>query len=1257
MILRAAISNYQDSRGRRQGKGYWREFIAVTYKDASSTKDVMYVKEMGASMPAAGVTSYLKGAGGQPSLSATGRLDADGDNLPQRDDLPDLDALQIEESASSTWPVWLYGNWWADSEPKGGSDQSHLRLVGIGARFGRSQSHLDTFGLKPGDVGLRGSSIGLCTADDSNMFKHIPGRKREMQSDSETAFRRIEAWLDNCRLHHPSCRSPPISPQLPTRVIDVSVTDREVALFESNGQRGRYMALSHCWGASSRLTTTKDTLEDLKNGIATSFLPKTFQDAIKITRRLGVKYLWIDCFCIVQDDPLDWERESSAMAQIYRNSYLTIAASASSDSYSGCFPKRSKDSYIPPGTRSLGYTTPREASGPRSHTLGLEHSSQPGNQQLLHFFEEWLPGSSIHAPQKTQIGHFGKRFDPIADEPLSSRGWTLQERLLSPRIVHYAADQMYFECEWRLRSEDGFEFPDMFFSMGNLLATQRIPFEQHGLAQASGISFVVGRHPTMPYPGKRWKGGWISLVENYSRRLLKVSQDKLSAVAGVARVIAEETGDHYFAGLWAQHLEEDLHWRVYTHDEHFEKGDTGREERPVKGKLIGAAVKPATYRAPSWSWASIDAPIKFIPLSYGNLVAEIKDCYAKPAGVDNFGRVSAGKLDIRAPVYEIKSHKPKSTWKRHGIPVEIDLGDERGICIGAIHLDQPDEPLPFPCYALFLDPENALIIRSQDLEPERDSQGNEIAGKLIPKPILTTEDINRSLREPLKELNTFWLRGDENSDDPEKRAPRAVQVPAEELRILSEMTGKPYQLHKSLNDAVRIGVGAFLKYREEAEGKKSRPYNREVDGELTLDKVLNVRSGETWGQVPKDAQRFQIILVITDGKVAEIPAILEPIPDYGFFGSNHELNIAPLNGIDDATMQGQDLDLTIPYLHGSPETNGWSRAFENENSQVTGLPPEPNSLATGFTSLLNDRNEDLWDLPISLLNSPVGNGTPAAVRETHEKRNLPVPMETAQQLAELFLDIGKHIATVPPLSIHDCLEAYNVSLAANGAPNDGPTTNTRREPLFALKTTFQLTQTLINLYPRVQKTNLRVPLTSAGSNFGANRLEAAENDPRSEQRGQSSFSTSETLDHASVLQLFSCHHRLIDTWDLIFSHVHKGIESGKMGRSLGEGSPCQRLRIGGFVPSTKVPLEVVLSIEFLRQLLVQARGLVGQITSMQHTEQPAVGGCVGGDDSRAASDANIEATKSAGMAVISRAGILVQKTYRIRDLIEEATRD
>jgi hypothetical protein len=98
--------------------------------------------------------------------------------------------------------------------------------------------------------------------------------------------------MQDCISSH-RCRPPPLNPTLPTRVLDVFASDHSIALFETRGQQGKYVALSHSWGKSSRLMATKDTLEDLKDGIAMSFLPKTFQDAIIITKRLGVKYLWI----------------------------------------------------------------------------------------------------------------------------------------------------------------------------------------------------------------------------------------------------------------------------------------------------------------------------------------------------------------------------------------------------------------------------------------------------------------------------------------------------------------------------------------------------------------------------------------------------------------------------------------------------------------------------------------------------------------------------------------------------------------------------------------------------------------------------------------------------------------------------------------------------------------------------------------------------------------------------------------------------
>ncbi|KAI2601959.1 HET-domain-containing protein [Hypoxylon sp. NC1633] len=825
MVLRAAVANYQDSKGRRNGKGYWRQFNAIKYHDGSGVRDVTYIKGLGSCMPASS-TDYNKGLG-RAVLGPTGNITADGVHLDDEDEIPNLEALTVTEDETADLPVWLYGNWWAEDEPKVPGDTAHLRLMGVGARFGKTQSHFDAFNCKPNEVQLRGSYLGIC-ADDDSLFTEIPGRLREINSDSDIAFDRLERWLKDCALNHMHCKPAQLNPLLPTRVIDVTSSDRGVVLLETGDQRGRYVTLSHCWGTSSRLMATKESMVDLKQGIAVSYLPKTFQDAIKLTRRLGIKYLWIDCLCIIQDDPDDWEREASAMSQVYRNSYLTISAAASKDSYTGCFPKREKDSYISPASISLGYSNAREATGPRSQSLVYEHTSQLGRKNSIYLFEEWLPGSSFHFPQKTAMGSFGKRFDPVADEPLSTRAWTLQERLLSRRIVHYARDQMYFECESCLKSEDGFIFSDIYFGMKRLLETQRIPYSQHGLAHSAGISFIAGQDAGDKHPGIRWQGGWLSLVENYTMRNLTNSQDKLTALAGVARALAEETSDGYFAGLWGRHFMEDLFWRTYPQEEIEDRRDA--RSTPVKGKVLGIVRRPAEYRAPSWSWASLDGPIKHIPLSYSNLVSAIVECSTTPAGKDPYGRVSSGKLGIQGPIYEVRPHIPKKRWDRHGIPVEIDLEDERGISTGALHLDIQDEDLSYPCYALFLDPSKALILRTKELEPKHDQNGTDGGEILVSKPILTASDVNRNVaRNPTTKGFTF----------------------------------------KAIFDVVRIGVGVFVKSaREEdadddaAEGDRApKRWDEERDGKLTLDKILHVSGDESWGPITKDDPKVWVTMV------------------------------------------------------------------------------------------------------------------------------------------------------------------------------------------------------------------------------------------------------------------------------------------------------------------------------------------------------------------------------------------------------------
>lgn len=149
-----------------------------------------------------------------------------------------------------------------------------------------------------------------------------------------------------------------MNPILPTRVLDLKDVQNNgaVYLLETHGMKGKYIALSYCWGPpiSHPLKTSLATLKPHKEGISISTMPQTFRDAIAITTRLRVRYLWIDSLCIIQGDSEDWERESSRMCDVYGNSYLTIAASVSTGSDCGFLSRRGSSTYISPDSLSTG---------------------------------------------------------------------------------------------------------------------------------------------------------------------------------------------------------------------------------------------------------------------------------------------------------------------------------------------------------------------------------------------------------------------------------------------------------------------------------------------------------------------------------------------------------------------------------------------------------------------------------------------------------------------------------------------------------------------------------------------------------------------------------------------------------------------------------------------------------------------------------------------------------------------------------------
>jgi hypothetical protein len=298
----------------------------------------------------------------------------------------------------------------------------------------------------------------------------------------------------------------------------------------------------------------------------------SFQDAVIVTRTLGVRYLWIDSLCICQDDLRDWEREAAKMASVYSNSYLTISVTGAKDGTVGCFPHRSAKEYI------------RTAYASKSGIKG----------SLLAFA---LP---LEKEAKSQL------YVEMDAEPLSERGWCFQERVLSRRILHFATDQMYYECMDGFRGEEGLYLPNRYYSVHGSADSyphrQRIPTTNRDLDQ------------------------WYGFLWGYGSRKLTKGSDKLPALSGIAEVFSQRLGDRYVAGLWRNSIVEGLLWQ-------------------------GIQIQKAPeYRAPSWSWVSVDG----IPATglYGRWepLATVIDLNVELEGENPYGGVKSGWIKLEAPL-------------------------------------------------------------------------------------------------------------------------------------------------------------------------------------------------------------------------------------------------------------------------------------------------------------------------------------------------------------------------------------------------------------------------------------------------------------------------------------------------------------------------------------------------------------------------------------------------------------------------------
>ncbi|OJD33188.1 het-domain-containing protein [Diplodia corticola] len=442
----------------------------------------------------------------------------------------------------------------------------------------------------------------------------ISQRETDPNNDSEETYDKILEWISLCDQEHILCCPEKPTP-LPTRVIDVGQRDttHDPRLHVSSPDDYHpYLALSYCWGAAQPVHLTSTNLEEMCDRIDMSDLPKTLQDAITVTRQLNHRYLWVDSLCIVQNSQKDKAYEIDHMADVYRGAYLTISAAKASSCDQGFL---------------------------QSQPLTRHNKNRHPFARLPLLYGD------------VELGRIVVEMDTYStdpDEPIYSRAWTMQERLLSRRQLIYGYDALIWKCRtstwgWKTWTRFCFEKP-LVESLG-MPSTEMVAASRAEYSKQVAGELSLCKNPDYGKHGKQRTAGWPYFLEYwhnivclYSSLKLSEYTDKLPGVAGIAAEVSHLSdatnisAGRYLAGLWEADLPRQLLWTVTYRS----KPETG------------------PYRAPSWSWASTAgnsyARYPFVIDEYlSQPAAQILECSTTPlhAGAP-FGQVKDGFLKIKA---------------------------------------------------------------------------------------------------------------------------------------------------------------------------------------------------------------------------------------------------------------------------------------------------------------------------------------------------------------------------------------------------------------------------------------------------------------------------------------------------------------------------------------------------------------------------------------------------------------------------------
>ncbi|KAM7185989.1 Heterokaryon incompatibility protein (HET) domain containing protein [Naviculisporaceae sp. PSN 640] len=422
-------------------------------------------------------------------------------------------------------------------------------------------------------------SIAWCIGDDRSETNLSAGcQYTATRTNSAEVFEQIKQWIDDCLTNHHSCQTPnALSQGYPTRLVKIGDLDKEGKVSACHLVDGvdamkageRYATVSHRWGSDQFLTLTAMNIADFRVGIPLQLISKTLVDCMEVARRLGIHYIWIDSLCIIQsgDNLQDWIAESVKMDQVYSNGFCNIMAGW--------------------GTAQNGMFFDRDPDLLRSITAHFVISSPTGDVTTRE-------ASSVD-------GTWWKK--EAEDSPLNRRAWTLQERVLSQRNVHFGRQQVLWECAERVSSERSPNHPPWSSITPPTWNTVGLV----GIAQAERLKSMQKVNQDTWITRHDDRQLWKNIVRNYSKREMTNLSDKLVALSGVAKYMKRKFDDIYVCGLWKQNIANEVLWcrASFTHglDGYWNDWITSRDSHA--NTSVGNQ-KPCYI--PSFSWASIHYP-------------------------------------------------------------------------------------------------------------------------------------------------------------------------------------------------------------------------------------------------------------------------------------------------------------------------------------------------------------------------------------------------------------------------------------------------------------------------------------------------------------------------------------------------------------------------------------------------------------------------------------------------------------------------